>query len=633
MATGRRIKPCANCKRSKVKCEYVELLPCQRCVKTGQASSCQFIQKLPSLTLPELPFGVKISPVLPAHPIQRPVTPHAVPKFVPAPMPMAHNADTEWRAQIELKINSFDLKFNDLFEALASRADEPPRKRHRAEGLEPLLSLHEAKVLFQYFDANITQQLFGFEISRFSVDVIWESSPILICAICTIAAMHYPDPKISHKRAALQEKLQELCAAVFFKGRPKTQQEGFNTIVALIICSLWLSDSQRFTGLALQLAKEFGFNKKKPARDDGSLSEKDRLKLWYLLFVLDGQQSMSLNRDFLMRSDGYAVQNPRKLLLDKEEQPQRLVEDKEPQALASHSNYNLADMRLVSQVEYNQALGAAFKGNAWDLIQPSAFGIPSKTNLELDKWMVSWTLLLAPALGTVWLLKLTLIYYNFARMHINCSAMRKLQIDTGDNSVVFPKWENLDVAKPGSQPTVDCDSDDEEFVSNKELSAHDSTSLELNIAFTAAQTVLNLVLNDPDILNNLKYVPVHIHIMLYYAALLLLNPPKGDSEAHYFQLVAHVRTVKMLQRKIYVNLPTDKTFGHRFVQSLERVVKERGDLLRHEIDKSSIDATVKRQLLGDLFFPIEEYGDVSSTDSSPKPERIAAWPGSNHGHP
>ena len=86
----------------------------------------------------------------------------------------------------------------------------------------------------------------------------------------------------------------------------------------------------------------------------------------------------------------------------------------------------LTDMRLVSQVEYNQAINEAFKGTAWDLLAPASFGIPSKSNLELDRWMVSWTVLLSPeSFGAIWSTKSTLIYYNFAKMHINSSAVKR----------------------------------------------------------------------------------------------------------------------------------------------------------------------------------------------------------------
>lgn len=547
------------------------------------------------------------------------------------------------------------------------------------------LTKDQAEKLFSFFDANISQQLFGFEISRFSVEDIWNSSPILICAICTIASMHHPSEELSSKSRQLTVYLHSLCGDVLYKGKPKNDVEGFNTIVALVLCSFWLSDSQMFTGLALQLAKEIGLNTPKKKGSSG-LSDKDRLKLWYLLYVLDGQQSLTFNRLPLINANDYSLCHSREMLLSgnpstiEPSEPKQIEEpdkklptenenEKSDSALAAvypdsvsnemilarEKRERFTDMRLVSQVEYNQALNEAFRGNAWELLAPSAFGIPSKSNLELDKWMVSWTVLLSPGnYGAVWSSKSTLIYYNFAKMHINSSGVRQLRIC--DDRSPFPKWEQY-VSVPKLTEKNDKDSgisvneeeEDEEFVSNRELICEDETIVNANIAVNAAQTVLNLVLNDSDILNNLKYVPVHIHIMLYYAALLLINPPlmsndksrKFDPLEYYKRLIENLKTIRALQYKINLNLPTDKKFGTRLMTSLEEIVSEKAAKLIAEISDpsghiTSEDASVmltQLALLRSSQTNIEIFEDSSSRGSSPGPEKISAWPGSNHGHP
>lgn len=647
----------------------------------------------------------------------------------------AAQTDVEWKNSMESKINSFDSKFNELIDTLRenqrqlaterelnqqvsaqnermqrelrvislqmynsgsvtpmesngfkrpladSRAELPKRLKtygeHDFRG--NVLTLEEARVLFSYFDSHISQQLFGFEILDFSVDSIWESSPILICVICTIASMHYPDSHLSSKQEILQVHLQKLCAGLLFQGKPKTEREGFNTIVALVLCSFWLADSQRFTGLALQLAKEFEMNKPRKFNSKDSLGDSDRLKLWYLLYILDGQQSMSFNRQSLIDSDDYSLKHSRDLLVPSILKPKLTIT--EESAISTDKNQNnevdrvnrqpselqrrnlpanFADFRLVSQVEYNQAINEAFKGSAWDLIAPSAFGIPSKSNLDLDKWMVSWTVLLSPMNnGSVWLSKSTLIYYNFAKMHINSTLIRQLQMDTGDSNVMFPNWDNIESVlennrtnqvKQISNQEEDDDEDDEddEFLHNTEMDTQDQALLNMSIAMNAAKTVLNLVLNDVDILNNLKYVPVHIHIMLYYAALLLVNRREsyGINEtkdaAFFHQNIQDLRVVKTLQKKISLNFPTDKHFGDRLLKSLENVFLERLRRLRNELDGASLDISTKAELLNEISILlyttsqlelVPDSPDASSKDASPKPEKISAWPGSHHGHP
>ncbi|CAX45491.1 zinc cluster transcription factor, putative [Candida dubliniensis CD36] len=789
----KRTKPCCNCKRSKVKCVYTSSLPCERCIKTGQAATCQFVPKLPSLKLPSidsnnhptrLPSATPVlnapstftpslnnSGPLPSH-LRNSNLHTPIPALIPAHSPinsqiynnqavtpnLSNASDSAWKSQIEQRLSGFDSKIDNLVEMLkvnqqfvmnsqmqflqqqqqqqqqqqysiSERQETYPSgyltngngsrypDTHRIESntkmiadsnesqkrkpeisetsqestkkrkfqSEPsqdfrdgFLTKKDAHELFHFFDANISQQLFGFEISKFDVDEIWDSCPILVCAISTIASIHHP--KLSSKSKQLQVYLHNLCGSIILN-KPRNEQDGFNTIVALILCSFWLSDSQMFTGLALQLAKEYGLNQP-------NQKSKDKLKLWYLLYVLDGQQSLTFNRQPLLNPQEYSLKHSKDLLLghksnklseskskellqDKNKTGSRSLTDKEISKLMAKQR--LTDMRLVSQVEYNQAINEAFKGTAWDLLAPASFGIPSKSNLELDRWMVSWTVLLSPeSFGAIWSTKSTLIYYNFAKMHINSSAVRKITLDP--NNGQFPKLDtslthystgngsnNTLTTVKKQQPNYDSEEssedefDENEFISNKELVSPDEAVINANIALNAAQTVLNLVINDKDILDNLKYVPVHIHIMLYYASLLLINPPKRSNNQtiqmneidYYDNLLNNLKVVRILQRKIYMNLPIDSSFGNRLIKNLQDVLSEKLHQIQVFVDGLSDDHVEKHQLRTKVnallessenkFEEITEY-DVSSSGASsksttPLPERISAWPGSNHGHP
>ena len=836
----KRTKPCSSCKKTKVKCIYTNSLPCERCIRIGAALKCQFVPKLPSLSLPLLGGNESSTNGLLRLGQQRQEN------FIPIPTILSHNqastthppppihtnapssslsrtpmqsynsydvpepSNGMWKSQMENKMASFDNKLNDLVDILKinqkmlldnqaryeqlqqhmhytqpqqhsyyslpqtrSQTPQPipqthlpqlglpytpmqyiqtpptahlphsaseshkrsypdndilnsssqpgPKKKLKDVSKVPrestdifensdfrdnLLLKDEAILLFNFFDENISQQLFGFELSKFPISLIWESSPILVCAICTISSIHHPDVQLSSKQHKLKQHLHKLCGELIYMGRPKSELEGFNTIVALILCSFWLTDSQMFTGLALQIAKEIGLSPSSPnfvsgnssgEKEKNGLSKKDKLKLWYLLYVLDGQQSLTFNRQPLVNSNDYSLVNVRGLLVGDTEKSikereiandgtdkngslvkrtSQLSKDSPPIPAVTSSSTAFTDLRLVSQVEYNQALNEAFSGNAWDLLAPSSFGIPSKSNLELDKWMVSWTVLLSPVNnGAVWSSKSTLIYYNFAKMHINSKAVRQLQFHTSADGNMLPKWDanednNIErkieplgnlkrtstkvASSPDSEEeSEDSDDDDDEFISNKELVSEDESVLNATIAVNAASTVINLVVNDNDILNNLKYVPVHIHIMLYYAALLLINPPlQSDNksiqyspEKYFEKVLMNLKVVKKLQKKIYLNLPIDKSFGNRLINSLEEVFSEKVSSLKKGIlSNSELDSHVKRQLADEINRFIEsdesKVGDEFQTDAdllsksaSPAPEKIFAWPGSNHGHP
>lgn len=98
-----------------------------------------------------------------------------------------------------------------------------------------MVTLHEAQLLFQFFDQNMSQQLFGFELRNFRVDELWMSSPILVGAMCTIALIHFSDAALSSKQPYLQEHLRRLCTSAIFDAAPNSDLEVLNDIVVLIL--------------------------------------------------------------------------------------------------------------------------------------------------------------------------------------------------------------------------------------------------------------------------------------------------------------------------------------------------------------------------------------------------------------
>lgn len=137
--------------------------------------------------------------------------------------------------------------------------------------------------------------------------------------------------------------------------------------------------------------------------------------------------------------------------------------------------------------------------------------------------------------------------------------------------------------------------------------------------------------------------------MLYYAALLLVNPPPTDAthvantnqDTYFVKIIESLRTAKMLQKRIYVNLPTDKNFGNKFIESLDEVVADRSRKLKSELHESPLSNDRKGELFEQIstLNYVDDHLEVfsgsgnSSKESSPRASGIAAWPGSHHGHP
>lgn len=532
--------------------------------------------------------------------------------------------------------------------------------------LNSILSKGDAAELFEFFNKNISPQLFGFDISKYPIDSIWKTCPLLIATITCIASIHHPN--LRNLSSDLESIVYDLSKSILFR-LPTNEIEAFNTIMALCFCGFWFNDNQMFTGIALQLSKTMSLIHPN-SKSCKIIPRKDRLKLWYLLYILDGQQSLVFNREPIIDSRDPTFKKSRDLLVNAENED---LKDTKPDVKTEKSvinlNTNYADIRLISQVEYHQAINAVFEGNAWDLLTPSSFGLPFKTNLELDKWMVQWTVLLSPFKNNpIWSSKSTLIYYNFAKIHINSQAVRKFQA----NGVDLPKFDEIDddffdsninnnsngnkslkIQELLDDSNTD-DTDDEgiddigELSFGKELSPVESRKVSAELALSSAETVLNIVLSDSDILSVLRYVPIHIHIMLYYAALLILKPHaclhssgqnydkyKDENERFEASLNA-IKLVKRLRHSIFINPPTDRDFSNKIIEGLTNILQDKVRQMRKEIDSSNYNSNVKEEHLQQLDQVVLDNDARELYHSQRKRGqdfKIAAWPGFDPGHP
>lgn len=534
--------------------------------------------------------------------------------------------------------------------------------------LNSILSREDAQELFNFFNNKISPQLFGFDISKYSIDGIWETCPLLIATIGCIASVHHP--VLGDLGSGLEKIIYDISKDILFK-MPKTEIEAFNTIIALCFCGFWFENNQMFTGLAIQIAKTMNLlssrHKKKSV-----ISRKDRLKLWYLLYILDGQQSLVFNRQCIIDSRELTLKNSKELLLEAENEDRKEMSDKkEENQIKNIESFkaSYSDIRLISQVEYHHAINAVFEGQAWDLLTPSSFGLPFKSNLELDKWMVQWTVLLSPFKNhPIWSSKSTLIYYNFAKMHINSAAVRKFQSDGID----LPKFDEIDddfnnmnnsekdysgeesskieiINKIESIDSDDEDDDTDLFDIAKELSPLESKKVSAELALSSAETVLNIVLGDPDILSVLKYVPIHIHIMLYYSALIILKSQSegcdgdddGKNAAQFESALDALHLVKRLRASIAVNSPTDREFSKKFMQALTSLIDAKArQLKRHNInnnEKLKQIAAVEQLDHGVGYYDASVYKGSNERGQDEKAhkrkQKISAWPGYDAGHP
>lgn len=243
------------------------------------------------------------------------------------------------------------------------------------------------------------------------------------------------------------------------------------------------------------------------------------------------------------------------------------------------------------------------------LLPTEKFGIPWTNNMDLDKWMISWTIALQniKVQNDPWCFKSTLLYYNFARMHINTKALLQ-----GKKSTLLDSLENVELIKlwhPHSNS-----SEIKESADSTELSATKE------ISRSSALALLKLATKDKDLTQIFQFFPTHIYVMLYYASLVVLNPSMiaERSEKECKQSYALVTKLKKMLQTATIS---DKTLKDNLIKALYQL------LVSFKQELAAIDETSRK------VYELLDENDEKETTGKQGRRPILAWPGTNPGHP
>ena len=114
---------------------------------------------------------------------------------------------------------------------------------------------------------------------------------------------------------------------------------------------------------------------------------------------------------------------------------------------------------------------------------------------------------------------------------------------------------------------------------------------------------------------------------------------------YYDNLLNNLKVVRILQRKIYMNLPIDSSFGNRLIKNLQNVLGEKLHEIQIFVDKLPDDHVEKHQLRTKVnalfessenkFEEITEYevssSGASSKSTTPLPEKYRLGQGQTMG--
>ncbi|GAV52623.1 hypothetical protein ZYGR_0AG06140 [Zygosaccharomyces rouxii] len=694
----RRTKPCASCKQRRLKCQYQETLPCERCIKHGIACfypdensrskvqdptrvasnvSEPFLRHKPSSTVPLLAVpqaAASAQAQVSAQPgaITREEANPNIVSLVPtnslwgnsvnqrldtlqnaidSVVAICQNNNIEHQHQVGLlqaQLQEQKQEIARLRHHNVVTTRHPPASLGNSMGASPVelpplstlmnndsktggtplelnkvISIDESKELMRIFMENMSQHMLGYQLENLSARELWYQCPVLLLAICAVACPHHP--LLASKQGQSISSLKWHCSRLLndYEAVYETK-EVEQTILALIIASLWLESSQMYMSVALHLARTWRIDQR---------HNNELWRLWCLLYITDGTQNLvSQKSPSVYKQLEPIIKSVREHLISHIENPELkevLTENKNTNKTEIATNKQLVllnevemdkikvvqpqlqDIKLCGLVEYHMAIESLFHDkyetsgsfeSAMGLLQPANFGIPWENNLALDKWMVSWTIALQniDVQQDPWCLKSTLLYYNFARMHINTRWMLERKSNLGN-------W--LGVWKSAGTSETDVLRD-----ASKEVS------------LSAAVSLLKLATRDKDVSSLFKFLPNHLYLMLFFASMIVLKYPVSTGRLQNFdikKLSQRYNLVREFKQMLERSSSSDREFTSKIVTNLKVLMNSFTQECIAKIKAPSNESPVEE---------IIKKPDDSSI-SSKKKKQILAWPSINHGHP
>ncbi|KAH6620267.1 fungal-specific transcription factor-like protein [Boeremia exigua] len=333
-----------------------------------------------------------------------------------------------------------------------------------------VVSLPEAEDLFRHYFQGLRLYLWGGVLCPYdSLDAVRRRSSLLTAVVLTIAALH------TRGRDDALEK----CYGVFVSGAYSaclSRVQSVDDIRALLLASFYLSNlSWKLSGAAVRNATEMNLHQSFNKLMRGQEDHRDKVRLWYVLYVCEHQLSIAYGRPPIIQED-IAIKNIEQFLDSPETKP--------------------GDIRLSAQVTLFKILTEAYIAYGSDPEQPLTepdFQRLRMFNFAIEQWRLAWQARScdSPTIGS-YPSKGVVLYYHFARFQLNSLALRGLPPPSAVTSETL-SYDRREAA---------------------------------NIAITAATSTLTLIFEEPDLRRAMSAVPIFTHTMVAFCATFLLKMAK-----------------------------------------------------------------------------------------------------------
>jgi hypothetical protein len=333
-----------------------------------------------------------------------------------------------------------------------------------------IVTIAEAEYLFGYFRDRINPLLWdGILCPHSTLQEARRASTLLVATTLTVAALH------TSGREKILRSVYDAFVALM-RGSCLLRSQSLDDIRGLCIGAFYLTSlSWALCSRAVRVATEMDLHKSSMQLSRGSPEVYERVRLWYVLYVCDHQFALAYGRPPMMHDDA-AIRNVDKFL--------------------SNDLSTNGDRRLIAQVNIFRILADVWfmYGCDADLeLDEKDFQRLRSFNVSIDQWRSAHpSKPLDSPYRHGYLSKETILYYHFARFHLNSLSLRGISAHNA----------------PGKVSYADLSFDRREAA---------------NLAIEAARSTLKLLIEDQELCMALIGMPIFAHAMIAVCASFLLK--------------------------------------------------------------------------------------------------------------
>jgi hypothetical protein len=296
-----------------------------------------------------------------------------------------------------------------------------------AQGLVPL---SEAEGLLVRYMHEVRQDTWGGSLFPYeSLEAVRHRSPLLTAAVLTIAAL----------QTGLDEVMKR-CYEIFMALATSTclsRPHNVDDIRAQALGAFYLPDlSWKLSGLAVRNAVELNLHRSYQKLMRGKEDQRDKVRLWYALYVCEHQCSIAHGRPPTIHHD-IAIRNVDSFLDSPHTMP--------------------ADIELCAQVSLFKILTEAYNTYGSDpehCLTESDLHQLRLFNSAIEDWKASWEATSVDPLGIEADVSNSIVlYYHFVRAHLNSLALRALPPISSD-ALSYDRLEAAKVAIAAAVSTL-----------------------------------------------------------------------------------------------------------------------------------------------------------------------------------